>query len=37
MKKRVVVTGTGIISPIGEDWTTVYAALKAKQNALTER
>lgn len=34
MKKRVVVTGTGIISPIGEDWATVYAALKAKQNAV---
>ena len=34
MKKRVVITGTGIISPIGEDWPTVYAALKAKQNAV---
>lgn len=34
MKKRVVVTGTGIISPIGEDWAAVYASLKAKQNAV---
>ena len=34
MKKRVVVTGAGIISPIGEDWPAIYAALQAKQNAV---
>lgn len=34
MKKRVVITGAGIISPIGEDWEAVYAALKAKRNAV---
>jgi len=32
--KRVVVTGFGAISPLGHDWPTVLAALKAGRNAV---
>lgn len=32
--KRVVVTGIGAISPLGHDWTTVEARLKARRNAV---
>jgi 3-oxoacyl-[acyl-carrier-protein] synthase II len=32
--KRVVVTGIGALSPLGHDWPTVLARLKAKQNAV---
>lgn len=35
MKKRVVVTGGSCISPIGNDWDTVFARLKAEKNAVT--
>lgn len=31
---RVVVTGFGALSPLGHDWTTVHARLKACQNAV---
>ncbi len=32
--KRVVVTGVGALSPLGNDWATVFARLKAKENAI---
>jgi len=32
--KRVVVTGIGAISPLGHDWATVEARLKARRNAV---
>ncbi|WP_341675750.1 beta-ketoacyl-ACP synthase [Niveibacterium sp. SC-1] len=32
--KRVVITGFGAISPLGHDWTTVSAALKAERNVV---
>jgi 3-oxoacyl-[acyl-carrier-protein] synthase II len=32
--KRVVVTGIGALSPIGHDWPTALARLKANQNAV---
>ncbi|AMC34399.1 beta-ketoacyl-ACP synthase [Janthinobacterium sp. B9-8] len=32
--KRVVITGIGAISPLGHDWKTVEAALKAGKNAI---
>jgi 3-oxoacyl-[acyl-carrier-protein] synthase II len=32
--KRVVVTGVGAFSPIGHDWPTVLASLKARRNAV---
>jgi 3-oxoacyl-[acyl-carrier-protein] synthase II len=32
--KRVVITGIGALSPIGNDWPTVHAALKAERNAV---
>ncbi len=32
--RRVVVTGVGALSPLGNDWPTVFARLKAKQNAI---
>ena len=32
--KRVVVTGIGALSPLGHDWTTVEARLKARKNAV---
>jgi 3-oxoacyl-[acyl-carrier-protein] synthase II len=32
--RRVVVTGAGALSPLGHDWPTVLARLKAKQNAV---
>ncbi|MCA3013184.1 MAG: beta-ketoacyl-ACP synthase, partial [Myxococcaceae bacterium] len=31
---RVVVTGVGAFSPIGHDWPTVFARLKAQKNAV---
>ncbi len=31
---RVVITGFGALSPLGHDWATVYARLKARQNAV---
>ncbi|HSI46675.1 MAG TPA: beta-ketoacyl-ACP synthase [Ideonella sp.] len=34
MSRRVVVTGRGAISPLGSDWTTVEARLKAGHNAV---
>ena len=33
--KRVVVTGTGAISPLGHDWATVEARLHSGRNAVT--
>lgn len=33
--KRVVVTGTGALSPLGHDWATVEARLRSGQNAVT--
>jgi 3-oxoacyl-[acyl-carrier-protein] synthase II len=32
--KRVVVTGVGAISPLGNDWPTVLASLRAERNAV---
>jgi 3-oxoacyl-[acyl-carrier-protein] synthase II len=32
--KRVVVTGVGALSPLGHDWRTVEARLRARQNAV---
>ena len=32
--RRVVVTGVGALSPLGNDWPTVFARLQAKQNAI---
>jgi 3-oxoacyl-[acyl-carrier-protein] synthase II len=32
--KRVVVTGCGAISPLGNDWTTVHARLRSGKNAV---
>ena len=32
--RRVVVTGVGALSPLGNDWPTVFARLKAKENAV---
>lgn len=32
--KRVVITGVGAISPLGHDWPTVQARLKAERNAI---
>jgi 3-oxoacyl-[acyl-carrier-protein] synthase II len=32
--KRVVVTGVGALSPLGHDWKTVEARLRARQNAV---
>ena len=32
--KRVVITGVGAISPLGHDWTTVLAALRAERNVV---
>ncbi|NBD08880.1 MULTISPECIES: beta-ketoacyl-ACP synthase [Corallococcus] len=32
--KRVVVTGVGALSPLGHDWPTVEARLRARQNAV---
>ena len=32
--KRVVVTGVGALSPLGQDWTTVEARLRARRNAV---
>lgn len=32
--RRVVVTGVGALSPLGNDWATVFARLKAKENAV---
>jgi 3-oxoacyl-[acyl-carrier-protein] synthase II len=32
--RRVVVTGVGALSPLGNDWPTVFARLKSKQNAI---
>ncbi len=34
MKNRVVVTGMAGISPLGEDWPTVFTALKSLKNAI---
>lgn len=34
MKKRVVITGTSVISPLGEDLQTILSALRAKKNAV---
>jgi 3-oxoacyl-[acyl-carrier-protein] synthase II len=33
--KRVVVTGVGAISPLGHDWPSVEAALRAERNAVS--
>ena len=33
--KRVVVTGTGALSPLGHDWATVEARLRSGRNAVT--
>lgn len=32
--RRVVVTGIGALSPLGHDWPTVFARLKARENAV---
>ncbi len=32
--RRVVVTGIGALSPLGHDWPTVFARLKAQENAV---
>ncbi|MDP1825787.1 MAG: beta-ketoacyl-ACP synthase [Archangium sp.] len=32
--RRVVVTGVGALSPLGNDWPTVFARLQAKENAV---
>ena len=32
--KRVVITGFGALSPLGHDWPTVLASLKAGRNAV---
>ena len=32
--KRVVVTGVGALSPLGNDWPTVFARLKSMENAV---
>lgn len=32
--RRVVVTGIGALSPLGHDWATVFARLKARENAV---
>jgi 3-oxoacyl-[acyl-carrier-protein] synthase II len=32
--RRVVITGVGAISPLGHDWETVQASLKARRNAV---
>lgn len=32
--RRVVVTGVGALSPLGNDWPTVFARLKSRQNAI---
>lgn len=32
--RRVVVTGVGALSPLGNDWPTVFARLKAKENVV---
>jgi len=32
--RRVVVTGFGALSPLGHDWPTVFARLKARENAV---
>jgi 3-oxoacyl-[acyl-carrier-protein] synthase II len=32
--RRVVVTGFGALSPLGNDWPTVFARLKARKNAV---
>ncbi|HEY1129809.1 MAG TPA: beta-ketoacyl-ACP synthase [Roseateles sp.] len=32
--RRVVVTGAGALSPLGNDWPTVFARLQAKKNAV---
>ncbi|MGA0608988.1 beta-ketoacyl-ACP synthase [Caldimonas sp. KR1-144] len=32
--KRVVITGVGAISPLGNDWATVEAVLRARRNAV---
>lgn len=32
--KRVVVTGVGALSPLGHDWSTVHASLRACRNAV---
>ena len=32
--RRVVVTGVGALSPLGNDWPTVFARLKRRQNAI---
>ena len=32
--RRVVVTGVGALSPLGNDWATVFARLQAKENAI---
>lgn len=34
MNKRVVVTGGAAITPLGSDWETIEAALRAKENAV---
>jgi len=34
MKRRVVVTGVGALSPLGHDWTTVEASLRSGRNAV---
>jgi 3-oxoacyl-[acyl-carrier-protein] synthase II len=34
--KRVVITGMGGISPIGNDWPTIRARLKSRENAVVE-
>lgn len=34
MRKRVVVTGFGAISPLGNDWESVSAKLKSCTNAV---
>ena len=31
-KRRVVITGGGIVSVLGKDWNTILANLKAKKN-----
>ncbi|MEN9544315.1 MAG: hypothetical protein RLZZ598_1148 [Pseudomonadota bacterium] len=32
--KRVVITGAGAISPLGNDWASAYGALRARRNAV---
>lgn len=32
--RRVVVTGAGGLSPLGNDWPTIFAALKRRENAI---